>query len=89
MAEIVQTNICTVGCGEARFQYNKYKFSQKIVFSKLVLMGPEEHFQRFFMKKMKTFGLPAKGSTGFSKLHSTCPEEHFEERYFFRKFKIL
>ena len=38
------------------------------------------------MKKFRTFG--KKVSAGLSKLHSTCPKEHFEGNYFLSNFSF-
>ena len=83
-------NIGNLRNDEAPSYCNKYNIRQKLVFLKLVYTSPEEHFatKNIFWKKFNEFFLPMseqfskfgrKFSAGWSKLYSTCPEEHVKE----------
>ena len=84
MAENFEKNIGTLDSAEAPSSYSKYNIRQKLVFAKLISTYPEGQFEFFFLKNLSTFigTLSYKFSRRLSKLHSTCPDEHFGAKKF-------
>ena len=85
MPEKLKINVGTLGNEEAPSFYSRYNHRRKLVIVKDIFKSPEEHFQPFFeksklQKRIQT--LSQQFSAEVPKLHSTCPQEHFEHVFF-------
>ena len=82
MAENFKKNIGSLGSKDSPSSNCKYNVKQKFVFAKLISTSAEENFQSFCLKHQKfriylIRALSQQFSAGLSKLHFTCPVEHF------------